>query len=71
MAGALSGTFATPAAALAFLVFVLLYVPCVASVATIYREMNSLKWTLASIGWQLCWAWCMSFVVYRAALLLL
>ena len=71
VAGALSGTFATPAAALAFLVFVLLYVPCVASVATIYREMNSLKWTLASIGWQLCWAWCMSFVVYRAALLLL
>ncbi len=71
VAGALAGTFATPAAALAFLVFVLLYVPCVAAVATIYREMNSLKWTLASIGWQLVWAWCVSFLVYRVALALL
>ena len=71
VAGALSGTFATPAAALSFLVFVLLYVPCVAAVATIYREMNSLKWTLASVGWQLGWAWAVSFLVYHAALLLM
>ena len=69
VAGALAGTFATPAAALSFLVFVLLYVPCVAAVSTIYREMNSLKWTLASVGWQLLWAYGVSFLVYRAALL--
>ena len=65
VAAALSGTFATPAAAFSFLVFVLLYVPCVAAVSTLYREMNSLKWTLASIGWQLLWAYGVSFVAYQ------
>ncbi len=65
VADALSGTFATPAAAYAFLVFVLLYVPCVAAISTIYREMNSLKWTLASVGWQLLWAWGVSFLAYH------
>ena len=71
VAQALSGTFATPAAAYAFLVFVLLYVPCVAAVATLYREMNSLKWTLCSIGWQLLWAYGVSFLVYRVLSLVL
>ena len=40
----LSGTF-TPLAALSFLVFVLLYVPCMAAVTTMHRELNSGKWT--------------------------
>ena len=70
IAAALSGTFATPAAAYAFLVFVLLYVPCVAAVSTIYREMNSLKWTLASIAWQLCAAYLGSFLAYQVVSLL-
>ena len=69
IAAALSGTFATPAAAYAFLVFVLLYVPCVAAVSTIYREMNSLKWTLASIAWQIGAAYLGSFLAYHVALL--
>jgi len=43
----------TPAAAFAFLVYILLYVPCVAAVAAIYREMNSLKWTALSVAWQM------------------
>ncbi|MCI8539070.1 MAG: ferrous iron transport protein B [Oscillospiraceae bacterium] len=71
VAAALSGTFATPAAAFSFLVFVLLYVPCVAAVSTLYREMNSLKWTLASIGWQLLWAYGGAFVAYRVLLAVL
>ena len=70
IAAALSGTFASPAAAYAFLVFVLLYVPCVAAVSTIYREMNSLKWTLASIAWQLCAAYLGSFLAYQVVSLL-
>ena len=65
VAAALSGTFATPAAAYAFLVFVLLYVPCVAAVSTIHKEMGSTKWTLASIGWQLAAAWLGAFLVYQ------
>ena len=65
VAAALGGTFATPVAAYAFLVFVLLYVPCVAAVSTLYREMNSLKWTVRSILWQLGAAYLGSFVVYQ------
>lgn len=67
IAQALSATFATPAAAYAFLVFVLLYVPCVAAVATIRKEMNSLSWTLRSIAWQLGAAWLGAFLVYHIA----
>ena len=62
---ALAGTFQSPVAAYAFLVFVLLYVPCVAAVSTIYKEMNSLKWTLRSVLWQLGWAYVISLLVYQ------
>ena len=70
LGSALTGVF-TPVTAVSFLVFTLLYTPCVAAVATIYREMNSLKWTLASVGWQLAWAWVVSFLAYHAASLFL
>ena len=65
VASALSGTFQTPVAAYAFLVFVLLYVPCVAAVSTIRKEMNSTKWTIRSILWQVCAAYLGAFLVYQ------
>ncbi|WP_297717282.1 ferrous iron transport protein B [Intestinimonas sp.] len=65
VASALSGTFQTPVAAYAFLVFVLLYVPCVAAVSTIHKEMNSAKWTLRSVLWQIGAAYLGSFLVYQ------
>lgn len=65
VAGALSGTFATPLAAFAFLVFILLYVPCVAAISAIRKEMNSLKWTCASVGWQILTAYLVSFLVFQ------
>ena len=71
IAAALGGTFQSPLAAYSFLVFVLLYVPCVAAVSTIHKEMNSTRWTLASIGWQLCAAWLGSFLVYQLGSLVL
>lgn len=55
----------TPLSAFSYLVFILLYVPCVAAVSTIYREMNSLKWTAASVGWQVFVAYIMSLIVYQ------
>ena len=70
VATALSGTFHTPVAAYAFLVFILLYVPCVAAVSTMVREMGSLKWTARSIVWQLAAAWLVSFVVFQVGMLL-
>jgi ferrous iron transport protein B len=59
-----------PLTALSFLVFVLLYVPCVAAVSTIRKEMNSTKWTLASIGWQIICAYIVSLIVYQLGCLL-
>lgn len=65
IAASLSGSFPSALSALAFLVFVLLYVPCVASIATMRREMNSSKWTLISLGWQLLVAYVASLVVFQ------
>ena len=69
VAAAMGATF-TPLSALSFLVFVLMYVPCVASIATIRREMASLKWTLVSIGWQIFTAYICSMLVYQIGLLI-
>ncbi len=65
VAAALAGTFASPVAAYAFLVFVLLYIPCVAAMSTMYREMNSLRWTLFSAAWQIGSAYLVSLLVYQ------
>ena len=53
------------------LVFILLYVPCVAAVSTLAKEMNSTKWTLFSIGWQLGVAYVASLLVYQVGSLFL
>ena len=46
-------TILSPAAALAFLVFQILFIPCVGTVAAIYQETHSWKWTSASVLLQL------------------
>ncbi len=61
---ALQGLF-SPTAALSFLVFVLLYAPCVAAFSAMCREMHSLKWAVGAIGFQTAVAWLTSFVVYQ------
>lgn len=70
LAGVLTSTY-TPAAAYAFLVFVLLYVPCVAAVSTLKNEINSKKLTLLSVFTQLGTAWIMSALVYQIGNLIL
>ena len=55
----------SPAAAYAFMVFVLLYIPCVAAIATLFREMKNLKWTLFTLGYGFASAWVVSFIVYQ------
>ena len=61
--GALSGIF-TARSAYAFLVFVLLYTPCMAAVATMRRELNSRKWTAFAVCYQLVIAYVVSLAVY-------
>ena len=55
----------TPSAALAMMVFVLLYMPCLATLAAIRRETASLKWMIFSISYSTLLAWGMAFLVYR------
>lgn len=59
----------TPQSALAFMVFVLLYCPCIATLAAIARECGSWKYSLFSVVYNTALAWVLAFVVYRIALL--
>ena len=53
----------TPVKALAFMAFTLIYVPCVATLAAIYRETGSLKWTLFAVVYELLLAYAVSLVI--------
>ncbi len=55
----------TPISALSFLVFLLLYTPCMATIAAIKQELNSYKWVLVSVSISLSTAWIVSFIVYN------
>jgi ferrous iron transport protein B len=67
---ALLSSSMTPLAAFAMMVFVLLYVPCLATIATIKRETESAKWTILSIVYSTLVAWCMAFIVYQGGKLI-
>lgn len=55
----------TPITAYAFLVFVLIYTPCIATVAAIKQETKSFKWTFFSIWYEITLAWCLSFLIVK------
>lgn len=59
----------TPASALAFLVFVLLYCPCLATTVAIVKEAGSWKYGAFSVIYNTLLAWVVAFVTYRVALL--
>ena len=61
----------TPLSAFAMLVFILLYVPCVAAVSTLFKEMGSRKWAWFSIVWQIGCAYVLSLLVYQIGRLFL
>ncbi len=60
----------TPLGAYALMAFVLIYIPCLATVAVIRRETNSWKWTGFSIGYSLVLAWVVSFMIYQGGMIL-
>lgn len=65
------GSIFTPLTAASFLVFTLLYTPCIAAVATIKREMNSLWKTIGIVCMQCGVAWlvaCLFYQIVRAFL---
>ena len=60
----------TPLSAYAYMVFVLLYIPCLATLATIRRETNSWKWPGFAAVYTFGVAYVVSLVVYQGGLLL-
>lgn len=64
VSGAISNLF-TPLSAVSFLVFTLLYTPCVAAIAAIRREMNSTIRTVGIVILQCVVAWVMAAIVYH------
>lgn len=63
-----STTF-TPLVVVSLLLFVLIYFPCVATIAAIKEESGSWKWGVFSIVYTTLLAWLISFVVYRVGCL--
>lgn len=61
----LSGTFGMPVAAYAFLVFTLLYVPCIAAFSTMKKEMGGWKWAVGSAIYQIAIAYVLAVIIYQ------
>jgi ferrous iron transport protein B len=57
------------ASALAMIIFVLLYCPCLATLVAIAREAGGWKWAIFSVLYSTGLAWVLSFAAYRLALM--
>ena len=57
------------ASSLGFMVFVLLYFPCIATISAIIKETGTWKWGAFSIIYNTTLAWCFAWIIYRIALL--
>ena len=55
----------TPLTAVSFLIFILVYFPCIAVIVTIKKESGSWKWALFTAGYTTGLAWILSFLVYQ------
>ncbi|HNZ57348.1 MAG TPA: ferrous iron transport protein B [Methylophilaceae bacterium] len=53
--------------AMSFMLFTLIYTPCLSTVATLRSESKSSAFMWLSIVWSLCLAWVVSFVFYQGA----
>lgn len=64
----LVSTLFTPFTAAVFLIFTLLYTPCVAAIATVKREMGDTKAAVATVIIQCAIAWCVAFLIHAVGL---
>ena len=58
------------AAALAMMIFVLLYFPCIATVAAIAQEAGGWRWALFSVVYNTLLAWVVAFAAFHIGTLL-
>jgi ferrous iron transport protein B len=56
--------------AMSFMIFTLIYTPCLSAVATIRDESRSLRFTVLAVAWPLGLAWLASFAFYQGARML-
>jgi ferrous iron transport protein B len=61
----------TPLTGISFLVFILIYMPCVAVMATVRRESGHWKWPLFLMAYTTSLAWLLSFAIYQIGNLLI
>jgi ferrous iron transport protein B len=55
----------TPVSAMSFLVFILIYFPCIAVIAAIKNESGRVKWALFTVFYTTALAWLLSFAVFQ------
>ncbi len=61
----------SPLKSVAFLMFCLIYVPCIVAIAVFYREAGSrLKWLIILFAWTTVLGYLLSFIVYQGGRLL-
>lgn len=53
--------------AYSFMLFTLVYTPCLSTIATLRSESRDWRFTLATVGWSLVLAWLLSFTFYQTA----
>ncbi|MEA3452444.1 MAG: ferrous iron transport protein B [Bacteroidota bacterium] len=61
----------TPPVALAFLIFILLYFPCIATIVAVKNESGSWKWALFMVAYTTALAWLAAFFVYQIGCLIM
>ncbi|MCD8206649.1 MAG: ferrous iron transport protein B, partial [Bacteroidales bacterium] len=59
----------TPASALSYMVFILLYFPCIATFVAVKNETGKWRWAILNAIYGIVVAWLMSFLIYHLALL--
>lgn len=70
LSGAILSAF-TPLSAFSFMVFCLLYMPCISAFVTIKKETGSIKWAFASAVMQCTVAYIVSFLIYQIGSLII
>jgi ferrous iron transport protein B len=53
--------------AMSFMLFTLIYTPCLSAIATLHNEAKSLRFTVLAVAWPLGLAWLASFAFYQGA----
>jgi ferrous iron transport protein B len=54
--------------AISFMIFTLIYTPCLSTIATLKNESKSLSFVIYSVSWALLLAWVFSFIFYQTSL---